>query len=73
MTVETPPSDAVPIERELPKEDMQVIVWASDPSVAIHHFPTTAYRRGDEWWAGFPGHWLRLSSYGWAVTHWRAI
>lgn len=70
---DAPPTDAIPIERELPPNHVEVLGWVSDDSVAIHHFPTVVRRDDTAYWGGVPGKWIALHNENWTLTHWRHI
>jgi hypothetical protein len=64
------PASAIPVDERMPPDYREVMVWISDPDVAIHHYPTVARRDGKGWWAGVPGNWIALHNLRWTVTHW---
>lgn len=74
------PSDLRPIA-EPPPNNVQVVLWLSDRSVAIEFYPVVAYNYPEfgkpMWWSGIPGKYVRMGpldgSNGWTIEGWTPL
>lgn len=74
------PSDLRPAT-EPPPDNVKVVLWISDRSVAIEFFPVVAYNYPEfgkpMWWSGIPGQYVRMGrldgSNGWVIEGWTPL
>lgn len=66
---------------DLPRDGQIVVLWVSDPNVAIEFYPVTAYNYPEfnkpMWWSGIPGKYQRLGRFagedGWIPQGWTPL
>ncbi len=74
------PSDLRP-SNEPPPNNVKVVLWLSDRSVAIEFYPVVAYNSPEfgkpMWWSGIPGQYVRMGpldgSNGWTIEGWTPL
>lgn len=68
------PRTAISCASTLPLNNIRVVGWISDRSVAIENFPAVVWIDDNgKWWSGVPGKYIDLNAHNWRVTHWQDI